>query len=249
MTLTIGYSFKNPALLDIALTHSSYAHEVGVAHSEVGVTHPENVNNERMEFLGDAVLELVISHLLYRAYPNMSEGQMTKFRASLVCEQSLATIARDIGLGSCLKLGRGEAMSGGNDRASILSDALEAVFGAVYLDGGLVCVQAVIERLFEDKLAEQAATFEFQDYKTYLQEVLQREGKNTVRYVITDASGPDHQKVFTAAVMSSGDEVLATGTGATKKQAEQMAAFATIRLIEPSAVKYTKDKTIRRNHR
>ncbi len=237
MTLTIGYSFKNPALLDIALTHSSYANEIGVTHSE-------NVNNERMEFLGDAVLELVISHLLYRTYPNMSEGQMTKFRASLVCEQSLATIARDIGLGSCLKLGRGEAMSGGNDRASILSDALEAVFGAVFLDGGLNCVQAVIERLFKDKLAEQAATFEFQDYKTYLQEVLQREGKNTVRYVITDASGPDHQKVFTAAVMS-GDEVLATGTGATKKQAEQMAAFATIRLIEPSAVKYTKDKMIR----
>jgi ribonuclease-3 len=205
----LGYTFRDKNLLTQALTHSSHAYEQGTG-----------VCNERLEFLGDAVLELCISDWLYARYPVMSEGKLTKRRASLVCESSLAVLARGLSLGAHMKLGLGEAQSGGREKGSLLSDVFEAILGAVYLDGGLNAVKGIIIRLFEP-LAE--IDFNLNDNKTTLQEILQKNSRETAVYTIVNESGPPHKRVFVAQVTHMG-KVLGEGQGGTKKEAEQNAA-------------------------
>ncbi len=212
----IGIEFRDLKLLQHALIHSSYANEHKMKKEK---------NNERLEFLGDAVLELVSSDYLYKTYKEESEGKLTKLRASLVCEPTLAGCARDIGLGTYLKLSKGEVLTGGRDRDSILSDAFEAVIGAIYLDRGLETAAKFIEaHLFHD--VENKALFF--DAKTNLQEIVQGEGKGKLSYQLVKEEGPDHQKVFTVEARI-GEQVIGTGTGRSKKNAEQHAAFEAIK--------------------
>jgi len=208
-----GYTFKDTHLLELALTHSSFSNENNREDS-----------NQRLEFLGDAVLELVVSETLYSRYPDMAEGDLTKLRASIVCEPSLCEIARSIGLGEKLLLGHGEDMSGGRERGSILSDALEAVIGAVYLDGGLDSAKGFITAVFGDKLVSHAPNSFETDYKSRLQEIIQNKSKSTIVYRIVGEEGPAHDKTFTAEALNARD-VLGRGTGRTKKDAEQQAAL------------------------
>ncbi|MCL2216080.1 MAG: ribonuclease III [Defluviitaleaceae bacterium] len=208
----LGYTFKRHNLLRHAITHASFVHEQKLSTSE---------SNERLEFLGDAVLELCISDFLYHRYPDMPEGDLTKRRASLVCEPSLAGLARGLKLGNFLLLGQGEAQEGGREKDSILSDALESIFGAVFLDGGLEEVRHVILSLFEpiaDKSAKQV-----KDHKSTLQEILQRNSHETAAYEIIREEGPPHLKTFTAQASHQG-KILGTGVGGSKKTAEQAAA-------------------------
>ena len=195
----IGYTFKNRHLLEQALTHSSYANEKHMKkHSD----------NERLEFLGDAVLEIVSSEFLFINYPQKPEGELTKLRASIVCEPTLALCTKPLDLGKYLRLGRGEDHTGGRKRKSILSDALEAVIGAIYLDG-------------ENKQL-------FYDSKTILQELIQGRHEQ-LSYELIDESGPDHDKQFTVAVLVDGERV-SEGEGHTKKAAEQQAAYQALLL-------------------
>lgn len=209
---TIGYSFKDEHLLTRALMHSSYTNEHGMRHDEC---------NERLEFLGDAVLECVSSEYLYGHYPVMPEGELTKLRASLVCEPTLAFDAKAIGLGAYILLGRGEYQTGGNTRDSILSDALEAVIGGIFLDGGFANAKEFILRFVMNDIAHKQL---FYDSKTILQEKVQKDCEQDLDYRITDEHGPDHAKVFTAAVYV-GDTCIGSGSGKTKKAAEQQAAY------------------------
>ena len=215
----LDYTFKRPTLLRHALTHSSFVHEQGLEVTE---------SNERTEFLGDAVLELCISDFLYHRYPEMSEGQLTQRRAGLVCEASLAKLARKLELGNFLLLGQGEAQEKGREKDSILSDAMEAIFGAIFLDGGLDEVRNVIMNLFTpmlDKLVKQA-----KDNKSGLQEFLQKNSRETAVYTIINESGPPHLKEFTAEVSHVG-KPLGTGSGKSKKEAEQNAAKAALKVL------------------
>jgi ribonuclease-3 len=207
----LGYTFRDAGLLSRALTHTSYAYEQGLGPGAC---------NQRLEFLGDAVLELCISDWLYSRFPAMTEGKLTKNRASLVCEPTLAALAREIKLGDCLLLGHGEAKSGGRERDSLLADAMEALFGAIYLDGGPDAAYGVILRLFAPFAREGAL---LRDNKTTLQEILQKNSRETAVYIIVDESGPPHKRAFTAQVTHQG-RVLGEGTGNSKKEAEQMAA-------------------------
>ena len=207
----IGYQFNDGKLLTQALTHSSYANE----------KHMKKLSdNERLEFLGDAVLEIISSDFLYKNYTDQPEGELTKLRASLVCEPTLAICAKEIGLGDYLRLGRGEDLTGGRGRKSILSDALEAVIGAIYLDGGFAnAKEFVLKYILTDIEHKQL----FYDSKTILQEVVQGEHES-LQYVMTEESGPDHNKSFT--VEAHIDNVcLGVGSGHTKKAAEQEAAY------------------------
>jgi len=210
----LGYRFKNRALLENALTHSSYANE---RHTPMG-------SNERLEFLGDAVLGMVTARYLYEKHPDEPEGDLTRTRAALVREESLVEVADQLDLGTYLKLGRGEDHDGGRTRPSIRADAVEAVLAAVYLDGGLEEARKIVQRFILDKESEKS---ESRDYKTALQELVQREGGKVLCYRITGESGPDHAKIFEAAVDLNGSE-LGTGEGRSKKEAEQMAAKAAI---------------------
>lgn len=207
----IGYHFKDEQLLRQALTHSSYANE----------KHMKKLSdNERLEFLGDAVLEIISSHFLYTNYPDMPEGELTKLRASIVCEPTLAICTRSMCLGDYLCLGKGEDQTGGRNRKSILSDALEAVIGAIYLDGGFAnAKEFVLKYILTDIEHKQL----FYDSKTILQEVVQGEHEQ-LTYVLTDESGPDHNKSFTVEVRVD-NRALGTGSGHTKKAAEQEAAY------------------------
>ena len=207
----IGYHFKNEKLLRQALTHSSYANE---RHMK------KHSDNERLEFLGDAVLEIISSDFLYRNYPDKPEGELTKLRASIVCEPTLALCTKEISLGDYLLLGNGEDQTGGRERKSILSDALEAVIGAIYLDGGFAnAKEFVLKYILTDIEHKQL----FYDSKTILQEVVQGEHAS-LTYELTDESGPDHNKSFT--VEAHIDNVcLGVGSGHTKKAAEQEAAY------------------------
>lgn len=212
----IGIEFRDSKLLQHALIHSSYANERRMKKEK---------NNERLEFLGDAVLELVSSDYLYKTYKEESEGKLTKLRASLVCEPTLAGCARDIDLGTYLKLSKGEVLTGGRERDSILSDAFEAVIGAIYLDQGLETAGKFIEaHLFHD--VENKVLFF--DAKTNLQEIVQGEGKGRLSYQLVKEEGPDHQKTFTVEARI-GEQVIGTGTGRSKKNAEQHAAFEAIK--------------------
>ena len=217
---TLQYHFHDMHLLGCALTHSSYANE-----------HPEREpeHNERLEFLGDAVLELASSDYIYRHYPDMPEGRMTKLRASLVCESSLAESARAISLQSHLHLGHGEERTGGRNRDSVISDAMEALNGAVYLDGGFEAARKIVETFVLYDLENRRL---FYDSKTVLQEILQRDHSvETIRYELTGEEGPAHAKTFHVQV-KAGDEVLGSGEGATKKAAQQQAAYKAIKKLE-----------------
>jgi len=207
----LGYTFRNDRLLLHALTHSSYANE----HKGEGLT-----SNERLEFLGDSVLGMVVADHLFRTHPDMPEGELTRKRAALVCEESLYEVASGLGLGGYLHLGRGEDAGGGRQRASILADATEAMLAAVYLDGGLEPTRQIIRRLILDREREKAVD---RDYKTALQERVQRSPGSCVTYRLVQEIGPDHCRVFVMEVSVDGVPV-ARGEGRTKKEAEQMAA-------------------------
>lgn len=209
----LGYSFRNRALLETALTHSSYANE----NRASGI-----VCNERLEFLGDSVLGVTVADFLYRHFPDMPEGRMTRLRAELVCEQSLHRVALELHLGDYLRLGKGEEHNGGRKRASILSDAVEAVIAAMYLDAGMETAAGFIHRcLLDDIRAIETPTFT--DYKTSLQELVQRHSGQVLSYELVGEEGPDHAKTFRVQVCLNG-EPLGRGTGRTKKEAEQTAA-------------------------
>lgn len=211
----LGYHFKNRGLLEHALTHSSYANE----HRSEGVT-----SNERLEFLGDSVLGMVVAEYLFHKHPNMPEGELTRTRAALVCEGSLYEVARSLDLGRCLRLGKGEAAGGGRERPSILADATEATLAAVYLDGGIDAVRPIIQAFILDKEREKVVD---RDYKTALQELVQRRPGQSIAYRLVNEMGPDHARVFVMEV-SIGGEVAGQGRGHTKKEAEQRAAKAAL---------------------
>lgn len=208
----IGYSFSDKVLLKQALTHSSFANEQKINKSG---------NYERLEFLGDAVLEVVSSEFLFHKYPDVPEGQLTKMRASMVCEPSLAFCARDIELGKYILLGKGEETTGGRDRESITSDVMEALIGAIFLDGGMEKAKAHIERFILSDLEDKVL---FYDSKSNLQEILQGKLKKEFEYIVLDENGPEHEKEFIVEVNVEG-EALGIGKGRTKKAAEQQAAY------------------------
>ncbi|MCR5639321.1 MAG: ribonuclease III [Lachnospiraceae bacterium] len=217
----LGYVFKDIMKLETALTHSSYANERRMNKPE---------DNERLEFLGDAVLELVMSENLFNKYPEKDEGELSKIRASKVCENALAYCARQIGLGKMIELGNGEKMMGGADKPSILSDALEAVIGAIYLDGGFTSAKEFIKRIVITDVEDKTL---FCDSKTTLQQILQGEGDKSLEYKIIGEEGPDHNKKFKVAVIIDG-EVCEVGEGHTKKAAEQDAARKEIEKLNVS---------------
>lgn len=211
----IGYIFRDFSLLERAMMHSSYTNERSL---------PKYQCNERLEFLGDAVLELVSSEFLFKGSPKMPEGELTKTRASMVCEPSLALCARDINLGSYLLLGKGEEATGGRMRDSVTSDAMEALIGAVYLDGGFTSAKEFIHRFVLTDLEDKKL---FYDSKTILQEMVQAEKLGTITYRLVKAEGPDHNKSFHTEVLI-GNKVSGKGVGRTKKASEQQAAYEAI---------------------
>ena len=211
----IGYTFRDRSLLVLALTHTSFANEAHSGH--LG-------SNERLEFLGDAVLELVSSDFFYREKPKLSEGELTKLRASFVCEPALAYCAEQIPLPPYLLLGRGEEMTGGRLRPSIVSDAMEAVIGAIYLDGGLTPARAYIDRFILNDIEGKRY---FYDAKTLLQEEIQKDKDAVLSYELRGEEGPEHLKRFTVAALRDGVP-LAEGEGSSKKEAEQRAAYAAL---------------------
>ncbi len=209
----LGISFRDRTLLRKALTHRSYAHESGLGSEDT---------NERLEFLGDAVLDLVISDHLFRNYYHLDEGELTRIRSHLVNMNSLAELAREVGLGEYLFLSRDEKADGGADKSSIISDALEAIIGAVYLDQGLQAARELVMRLFRDRLREAVSGRLDFDYKSQLQELVVKERGILPRYRLRE-EGPDHAKTFYATVYI-GDRKMGTGSGSSKKEAEQAAA-------------------------
>ena len=214
----LGYRFRDESLLRGALYHSSYANE----HRNENI-----VSNERLEFLGDAVLGFVSAEFLYSRFPNAPEGELTRIRAALVREESLFEVAQALQLGECLMLGKGEESGGGRQRPSILADCTEAVFAAVYLDGGMDCARDLIHRVLLSKGDIEVAESRRRDYKTELQELVQRKPHQVLRYELVGQSGPDHAKVFTVAVLLNGDPV-GEGSGHSKKEAEQASARAAL---------------------
>ena len=209
---SIGYHFEQRDLLVRALTHSSYANELKLNYDG---------DYERMEFLGDAVLELVSSDFLYKKYPDKTEGELSRQRASMVCEPALAYCAREFGLEQYIRLGRGEDSTGGRNRDSITSDVLEAVIGGIYLDSGFDDAKDFVCRAVMNDLEDKRI---FYDSKSMLQEIVQQKDESDVHYEIIDESGPDHDKSFTAQVVINGLKC-STGTGHNKKAAEQKAAY------------------------
>ncbi|HYW98176.1 MAG TPA: ribonuclease III [Candidatus Elarobacter sp.] len=220
----LGYKFSAGELLERALTHSSAVPELRSAGVEEAVTAVLPRDNERLEFLGDAVLELLASEYLLVTFPEWSEGQLSKSRARIVNASSLESAARRLRLGEHLRLGRGEEKTGGREKQTLLADAFEAVVAAVYLDGGLGAAREVLRRvLFEQALEERGERISESDRKSALQELLQGQGRSPAEYRLAGESGPDHQKIFQIEVWIDG-EYMATGEGSTKKEAEQRAA-------------------------
>jgi ribonuclease-3 len=208
----IGYKFQNITLLQNALAHSSYANERW---------HDSLKSNERLEFLGDSVLGMVVAEHLYRNFPDRPEGELTRMRADMVCETSLAAIAEQVGLGQHLLLGHGEEAGGGRSRASILADAVESVIAASFLDGGMDAARGFIQRFVLSRVPVQQLTNK--DYKTALQELVQQKKNQTITYCLVGESGPDHDKTFLVEVSLNG-QVAGRGCGTSKKRAEQDAA-------------------------
>lgn len=215
----IGYTFKNKKLLIQAMTHSSFSND-----NKLGKLR----NNERLEFLGDAVLELASSEFLFYEYESKPEGELTRLRASLVCEPTLAESAKAFKLNEFMRLGHGEENTGGRYRDSIISDALEALIGAIYLDGGFANAKEFISKFVLNDIENKHL---FYDSKTILQEMLQKKHKERVEYVLIKESGPDHDKIFEVQVVFKGD-ILGKGVGGTKKRAEQQAAYEAILAIK-----------------
>lgn len=215
----LRYEFKNKKLLINALTHSSYANE-----ARDGVS-----SNERLEFLGDSVLSIVVSEYIYKEFNNLPEGELTKLRASLVCEKSLCQFSRELDLGKYLRLGKGEDKGGGRERDSILADAFEAVLAAMYLDGGFNVAKNHVMRFIKNELKHTDDEV-FKDYKTALQEIIQKNPEESVTYILTKESGPDHDKVFEVEVRLNSNTI-GKGVGKNKKQAEQSAAKEALRLM------------------
>ncbi len=218
----LGYRFQNRALLLTALSHSSYANE----RQKEGLE-----SYERLEFLGDSILGLITAEFLYTREPKLPEGRMTRLRAELVCEGSLHKIALELGLGSLMRLGRGEEHSGGRQRPSILADMVEAILAAMYLDSGSIepCRRLVVERLLSR--AEISDSHRIADYKTALQELVQQKSDQHIQYEMIGQSGPDHNKVFTFRVCLNG-KPLGEGSGRSKKEAEQMAACKALEALQ-----------------
>lgn len=214
----IGYVFENKSILKQALTHSSYANE----------NRNSGPFNERLEFLGDAVLSLISADFLYRRFPSMPEGDLTKLRSGLVCTASLSEYARQISLGDFLLLGKGEDANGGRERNSNLENAFEAVIAAVYLDGGIECARKFVLRFLD--VSVETRHINFKDYKTKLQEIVQESHEETLNYVVTNVSGPDHDKRYEIEVHLNSN-VIGKGTGRSKKQAEQEAAKQALELM------------------
>ncbi len=220
----IGYRFQNIALLKQAITHSSYTNEQKIN---------KLADYERLEFLGDAVLELVSSEFLFREHDKFQEGELTKMRASMVCEPSLAFCAKDLELGEFLLLGKGEENTGGRKRDSITSDAMEAVIGAIYLDGGMERAKEFIYRFILSDLEDKQL---FYDSKTNLQELIQGKLKKEFHYVLLEESGPEHDKTFRVEIVME-EEVIGAGIGRTKKSAEQHAAYEALLLLRERGIR------------
>ena len=212
----IGYRFRNITLLQNALTHSSYANERW---------HDSLMSNERLEFLGDSILGMVVADYLYRNFPDSPEGELTRMRADMVCEKSLARVAGALELGRHLLLGHGEEQGGGRSRASILADATESVIAACYLDGGMEAAERFISQFILCNVP--SSGLHNADYKTALQEKVQQKKNQVISYRLIGEEGPDHDKHFTVQVLLNG-EVIGTGTGSSKKRAEQAAAKAAL---------------------
>ena len=218
----IGYRFQNIQLLQNALTHSSYANERW---------HNSLLSNERLEFLGDSVLGMLVAEYLYKTFPDRPEGELTRMRADMVCENTLAAVANKIGLGSHLLLGHGEERLGGRSRESILADATESVIAACFLDGGLTAAEQFVQKFI---LVEVPVTrLNNMDYKTALQELVQQKKNQVLSYALVGQSGPDHDKQFDVAVSLNGS-VVGTGSGRSKKRAEQMAAKSAMEKLFPT---------------
>lgn len=215
----IEHQYKDINYLEIALTHSSYANE-GKRDIQ---------SNERFEFLGDSVLSIVVSDYLFRTYPDLPEGELTKLRAQLVCEKSLNKFARKIDLQNFIKLGKGEENSGGRERSSICADAFEAVIASIYLDSDYKNARKFILKFVKSEM-DNISKGEFKDYKTHLQEVIQQNKEEVLQYVLIDESGPDHNKCFSVEVHLNSN-VIGRGTGRSKKEAEQMAAKEALELM------------------
>jgi ribonuclease-3 len=228
----LGYRFKKPELLERALTHSSAIPELRVEHKVESSEPVALQDNERLEFLGDAVLELLAREYLLESFPEWSEGQLSKSRARIVNAHALEIAARRIRLGEHLRLGRGEEKSGGREKPTLLADAFESVVAAVYLDAGLDAAREMLRRvLFEQALEERGARIADSDRKSALQEFLQGRGQPPAEYRLSGESGPDHQRVFQVEVWIHG-EPMARGEGSTKKEAEQRAAQSAMELLE-----------------
>lgn len=215
----IGYRFRDFSYLEHAMSHSSYCNEQKMNRLN---------NNERLEFLGDAVLELVTSEYLYMNYPKMPEGEATRKRASMVCEQTLALCAKEINLGNYLFLGKGEELTGGRERASVTSDALEALIGAIYLDGGFTSAKEFVEKFVLNGIEEKQLFF---DSKTIFQEMMQSITTEPIHYKMVGEEGPDHCKTFTIELFV-GEQSAGIGSGKSKKAAEQAAAYDAIKKIK-----------------
>jgi ribonuclease-3 len=219
----LGYRFRDPALLEHALTHSSFAHETGLG---------DVADNERLEFLGDSVLGFLISDFLYQAHPNIKEGDLSKLKAFLVSSANLLHYSKELSLGAYLQLGRGEEKTGGREKPALLVDTLEALLAAIYLDGGLEALRELVHRLFKvqiedaDESGQQIANF-----KSTLQETLQSRSQPPVRYKLVEQSGPDHERLFTVEAVMDGESI-ASGQGGTKKGAEQAAARAALEVLQ-----------------
>ncbi|MEG0838179.1 MAG: ribonuclease III [Hydrogenoanaerobacterium sp.] len=214
----LHYTFKNPTYLKIALTHSSYANEV-----KRGLE-----CNERQEFLGDAVLSIIVSDYIFKEFPALPEGELTKLRASLVCEKALCGFANELELGQYLQLGKGEETTGGRNRSSVLADAFEAVIAAIYLDGGMQPASEHVMRFILRAIETHQTSFK--DYKTILQEIIQQNPEEKVNYVLIDETGPDHNKEFVVEVHLNSN-IIGQGKGRSKKNAEQMAAKEALELM------------------
>lgn len=218
----LNYSFKDKRFLKTALTHSSYANE-----NKLGIIN----SNERLEFLGDAILNLIVSQYLYKKYPDYSEGELTKIRAKVVCESSLAYVARKIRVGDYLLLGKGEESTGGRERESILADTTEAIIGAFYMDSDFTTTNKYLLNKFEKDIVKAVANGDlFSDYKTELQEKYQKQANSKIRYSILKEEGPEHDKIFFMDVFLN-EKVLGSGKGRNKKEAEQMAAKQALSLL------------------
>ena len=220
----IGYQFQNISLLQNALTHSSYANERW---------HNSLMSNERLEFLGDSILGMVVAEYLYRTFPNRPEGELTRMRADMVCEKTLAAAANRIGLGNHLLLGHGEEQGGGRSRESILADAMESVIAACFLDGGIEAALKVVQQFILVEVP--VAKMHNADYKTALQELVQQKKNQVLSYRLIGESGPDHDKRFEVEVALNGS-VVGTGSGSSKKRAEQMAARCALGKLFPDKV-------------